>query len=205
MTLLVFTTGMLFSDFMDNRRQNSLQSQMSENLVEVEGQQLQLSYLQSEEVNSCDAMRAGVRGVIRDYNKRLNNVQQYQDNTLFQQNEFELIRDRYVLSGIRYYLFVNELNGECDRNTTTVLFFTESLNAEDCDDCQYVGRQLELLKNQYGKEVLIFSIPSSMESGIIDVMEQQHNITERPAVVINSEEKLEGAYSKEELEMEIFG
>lgn len=203
LTLLVFTTGMLFSDFMDSRRENSLQNEMSRNLVDMEGQQLHLSYLQSGDVRSCDAMQAGVRDIIDNYNDRLTDVQQYQSNSLFQSSQFEIIRDRYVLSGIRYYLFVTDLKQECGMNTSTVLFFTESLESEECEECQQVGRELELIKTQYGEDVLIFSIPSTMDSGVVDVMERQYNVTERPTLVINSNKTLEGTYSRQRLEEEI--
>jgi hypothetical protein len=204
LTLVVFMFGMLFSNFMDTQRSASLQNEVNNNMVNIESQQLQLSYLQSGDVRSCEAMQAGVESIVRDYNSRLNQVQQYQDRTFFQEQRFETIRKRYVISGIRYWLFVNELKENCDMNANTVLFFTKNLENEECDGCEYVGRQLELLKNQYGESVLIFSVPMDMDDGMVDVLEQQYNISEAPAVVINQNNTLRGSYSKTELEREIF-
>lgn len=205
LTVVVFLMGVLFANFMDTQRTESLQNEVSQNMVDIESQQLQLSYFQSGNIQSCDAMKAGVRSIIRDYNDRLNKVQQYQEDSFFQQDQFQTIKQRYVLSGIRYYFFVSDLRQKCDMNTNTVLFFTETLEGKDCQECQDLGRQLRLIKNQYGESVLIFSIPTEMDDGMVEVLQEQYNITSTPAVVINSNKTLEGAYSRTKLESEIFG
>lgn len=202
LTVLIFTTGMLFSDFMDNKRSSELSSEMNRNIATLESQQLQLNYLESSNVDSCNTMEAGMTSMIRDYNDRLERVQQYERNSIFNSGDFETIKNRYILSGIRYWIFVEELRENCNYRPNTVLFFTQDLDSEDCDDCESQGRQLDLIKQKYRDDVLIFSIPTESDDGMIDVLEEQYNVTEPPVIVINSEEVLEGYHSRDSIETE---
>lgn len=200
LTVLVFSLGMLFSNFMDTQRSNELQSEMSEDIIQLQSQNLQLTYLKSGQVNSCAAMEEGLTNMIKDYNKRLNKVQEYQQNSIANSGRFEQIKNQYIISGLRYWIFVGELKDECDYNPDTVLFFTESLEASNCQECKRQGQQLELLKQKYREDVLIFSVPTSMDDGMINVLEQQYNVSRPPAVVLNRDTVLQGYSSRSLIE-----
>lgn len=198
--MLVFSLGLLFSNMIDDTRAGSLENSMQENLLEVESQNLQLSYLESGRVESCSALETGLNNIIRGYNDRLNRVQQYQDNSIFKGERFGDITRRYVLSGIRYWMFAQDLRSECAYNANTVLFFTTTLEAEDCDECQRQGRQLDLLKQRHRDMILIFSIPTQMEDGMVRILENQYNVTDTPVLVVNGDQVLEGYHSRSEIE-----
>ncbi|MFB6100224.1 MAG: hypothetical protein ABEK16_03025 [Candidatus Nanohalobium sp.] len=193
LTLTVFTMGMLFSNLMDTQRYQQLQNEMQENNVEMESRQLQLSYLKSPEVESCAALQAGLSDIVKGYNSRLEKVQQYQENSFFKEQQFKIIKRKYILSGIRYWMYAQNLRSKCDYNATTVLFFTRNLfGDEKCRKCSSVGVELTLLKKRYDGELLVFTIPTKLDDGAVNILEQQYNVTSTPALVVNGEKKIEG-------------
>lgn len=200
LTLFIFTTGILASNFIDDTRQGALEQNIQQNNVDLESKQLQLNYIQSDRIDSCSAMETGLRNIVTSYNERLDNVQTYRQNSLFKQETFDTVERSYVLSGIRYYLFAQELREECDYEANTILFFTDSLNGEqNCEDCGALGSELSLLKNRYGEELLIFSIPLELDDGMVDLISAQYNVTNVPTLVINGDEKLEGYHTHAEI------
>jgi len=206
-TIVIFTLGMLFSNFVDDQRYSSLRNEIQDNNVELESWQLQLNYLRSEDVDSCQALQTGLQDVVSNYNSRLDDIQNYRENSFFREDDFESMKDLYVLSGLRYWLFAEELKDNCEYDANTALYFTTSIGeAEDCDACGYTGEQLSILKRKYGEQLLIFTVPTEFEDGFVDMLQTRHNVTEVPTVVINdnSTTKLSGRVSSQEIEQQLW-
>lgn len=199
LTVLMFSMGLLVSNFVDDARVSSLKSEIDDDLTEMESKQLELSYLKSGNVDSCKVMRKGLNSIVKGYNQRLGNLQQYQEKSAIKSDRFQTIKSRYILSGIRYWMFAEELSEECDYSPDTVLFFTNSLEKEGCEECERMGRQLTLLKREQNSELLVFSIPTEMDEGMIDILESQYNVTENPTVVVNGDKRLEGYHPRKDV------
>lgn len=201
LVLVVFILGVLFSNMMDDRRYEKLQNEVRDNSIQIESRQLQLSYLKSSEVQSCSALQTGLSDIIRSYNDRLGKVQAFQKNSIFKEKQFKDTKHQYTLSGIRYWMYTQELRRKCDYNATTVLFFTENLfGNSDCDDCTGIGAELSIIKKKYEDQFLLFTIPTSLDDGAVNALENQYNITKTPTLIINGEKKLEGFQNKSSIE-----
>lgn len=204
LTLVIFSLGMMFSNLVDDQRYSALQSEIQQDNVALESRQLQLNYLQSDNVESCEALESGLQEIVANYNNRLDNIQNYEENSFFRSNDFESMKELYVVSGLRYWMFAEELKRECDDyNADTVLYFTTEIgDAEDCDACGYTGEQLSFLKREYGDQLLVFTIPTNMDDGFVRMLEAQYEISEMPTIIANNNEshRLEGGVSKEEIE-----
>jgi glutaredoxin len=204
LTVTVFAMGVLFSNLVDDRRYQSLQNEIQEDSVEMESRNLQLSYLKSSNVQSCSALKAGLSDIIQGYNDRLSNVQNYQDDSFFKENRFRTVKREYIISGIRYWMYAEEVKDKCDYNADTVLFFTENLFGDSsCDDCTRVGSELSILKKKHGEEFLLFSVPTSLNDGAVDMLEEQYNVTSTPTIVINGEKEFEGFNTSQEIEQKL--
>lgn len=204
LTITVFVMGMLFSNLMDDRRYQELQNEMQQNNVEMESRQLQLSYLKSPGVESCAALEAGLSDIVEGYNSRLENVQQYQENSFFQQKQFKTIKRKYILSGVRYWMYAQELRDKCNYNATTVLFFTENMFSEDdCQSCKNIGTELTILKRRHDRDFLVFTMPTELDDGAVNILEQQYNVTKTPTLVVNGEEKIEGYMTSGEISQKL--
>jgi hypothetical protein len=202
LTIVVFLLGVFMSHYIDGARYDALQNQIQENNLELESRQLQLSYLRSENVESCGALKAGLQDIVSSYNKRLGNIQSYEENSFFREKDFQKMKHAYVLSGLRYWMFAEEVNDRCGREADTVLFFTTRIgNADDCDECGRMGEQLSLLKQEYNEDLLIFTVPTDMEDGLIEMLEGQFNITDIPTAVINGNKSktVEGFKSRDQI------
>jgi len=199
LVVLVFSLGFLISNLADNTRASSLRNELQQDVVRIESRQLQLSYLESQS-QSCDALEAGLNNIVKGYNERLGKVQQYQDNSLLSSQRFETIKHQYIVSGIRYWLFAQQLRKKCEYSPNTVLFFTTDLQKTDCSACEKEGQQLTLLKQVHQNQVLVFSVPVKMDDGLIKILERTYNVTETPTVVVNGNDTLAGYHSRSEIE-----
>lgn len=180
LTLLVFSLGVLTSNLADDKRQSGLQNQLQDDTTDIQSKQLLMRYLEGEE--SCEIRQEGLTQIIEGYNSRLERVQSYEKQSFFQEDQFRSIRRSYVLSGIEYWMFAEETDEECQSyNTNTVLFFT----SENCESCDQQGETLSDIKRIYGEEVLIFSVYSDLDDSMINLLEEQYNISDTPALVIN--------------------
>ncbi len=204
LTLLIFMLGVMFSNLMDDKRYSALQEDIQDDNIALESRQLQLSYLQSDNVESCSGLEAGLEDIVRNYNDRLDNLQNYEDRSFFRSDDFESMKNLYVLSGLRYWMFSEELKEQCDDyDVDTVLYFTTQIgDAEDCDACGYTGEQLSLLKHEYGEDLLVFTVPTEFDDGFVDVLKSQYNITEIPTIIANQDEdkRLEGRASTQDID-----
>jgi hypothetical protein len=198
-TLVIFVTGALTSNMIDDYRSNKLQTELQEDLTEVESNQLQLTYLQSNNL-SCDTMETGLKSMVRGYNDRLGKIQTFRDRSLIKSERFSNLRRRYIISGIRYWMFAQEMKEKCDYSPNTALFFTESLENETCEACARQGRQLSLLKKKYDGEFLVFSVPTTLDDGMVDILEDKYNVTDVPVTVVNGDAVLRGSKSRNEVE-----
>lgn len=203
LTILIFTLGVLFSNLMDGARYSSLQKEIQQDNIEIESRQLQLSYLRSDNFETCRGLEAGLQDVVDSYNNRLDNIENYEETSFFRSDDFESMKKLYILSGLRYWMFADELKKQCDYDVDTILYFTTQIGAADnCEACGYTGEQLSLLKQQYGEDLLVFTVPTEFENSFVDILQSQYNVTEIPTVIVNenTNKSLEGRASIEDIE-----
>lgn len=180
LTLLVFSLGVLASNLADDKRQSDLQTQLQDDTTDIQSKQLLMRYLEGED--SCELRQEGLTQIIEGYNNRLERVQSYEEQSFFQESQFRSIRRSYVLSGIEYWMFAEETDAECQSySTNTILFFT----SDNCEKCDEQGQKLSDIKRIYGEDVLIFSIYTDLDDSMINLLTEQYNISQTPALVVN--------------------
>ncbi len=191
LTALIFMLGVLGSNLIDDKRQAELQTSLQEDTTDIQSKQLLMRYLEDKE--SCELRQQGLTEIIEGYNNRLERVKSYEDRSFFQESEFKNIRRSYVLSGIEYWMFAEQIETSCeDYGTNTILFFTE----EDCEECERQGQTLSDIKRIYGDEVLIFSVYRGIDDSMINLLEEQYEIDSAPTLVINKNQTVSGVRSR---------
>lgn len=179
-TVLIFTTGILTSNLIDDKRQDALQDTLEDDAADLQSKQLMMNYLDGQK--SCGLRKEGLAQIVEDYNDRLERVQSYEENSFFQSGDFHNIRRRYVLSGLEYWMFAEKTKEECSNyDPNTVLFFTE----QDCEACAQQGEILSDLKRLHGDDLLVFVVYTDLEDSMIDLLKEKYNITSPPAIVLN--------------------
>lgn len=198
LTLLVFSLGVLASNLADDKRQSDLQNRLQDDTTDIQSKQLLMRYLEGKD--SCELRQEGLTQIIEGYNNRLERVQSYEQQSFFQEEQFRSIRRSYVLSGIEYWMFAENTDAECQSyNTNTVLFFT----SENCDKCDQQGTTLSDIKRIYGDDVLIFSIYTDLDDSMINLLEEQYNVTGTPALVVNENVTLRGVQPRQNITQHI--
>ena len=197
-TILIFATGILFSNLVDDYRSSELENEVRNDVTDLESQQLQLNYLERQE--NCRVLQAGLNEVLKGYNERLDRVESYEENSLFKAERFEDIRRQYVLAGIRYWIFAQDLKSKCDDyNPDTILYFQK----QDCPECDSTGKELSRIKKTQGEQALIFTIYTDIQDSMIRILEKEYEVQKTPTVIINEEKKLEGDLSRTQIEQEM--
>lgn len=204
LTVIIFVSGIAASNVMDELRQDSLETADREDLIELESLQLQMKYLE-EETESCSTMEKGLTNIVEDYNENLGRVQGFKDSSILKKDEYSQLKREYVLSGLRYWMTAEDLQDRCNQSYTTALFFTSNVGDENCDECQRVGNTLTDLKQAYGDDFLVFSAPTEMDEGMIELLKNRYNVSERPAVVVNGEKVLKEDITRRKIETELTG
>lgn len=195
-TVLIFSTGLLFSNLMDDYRSSALEEEVRNDVTELESQQLQLNYLERQD--NCRTLRAGLNEILRGYNDRLDRVENFEENSLFKSDRFNDIRRQYVLSGIRYWTFAQDLREKCDDyEPNTILYFQTETG--DCPGCEETGDALTRIRSTHD-QTLVFVIHTDLEDGMVRILEEEFEIETVPTVVINEETKLEGEITRERIE-----
>lgn len=194
-TILIFFTGILFSNLMDDYRSGVLSEELEEDLIELESRQVQMNYLEDEN-HTCEAMQAGLSNIVGSYNERLERMESYRDSTMLQEDQFNDIRRRYTLSGVEYWQFSEKVKDKCDGyEPDTILYFGE----DDCSNCDQQRRELDRLKNIYGEEVLIFTVFTDIDDGMVEILTNEYDVQETPKIVINGEKQDEGLRHRDEI------
>lgn len=197
-TLVLFSSGMLFSNLVDDYRSSKLDNQFREDITDLKSQSLQMEYLQTRD--NCESLENGLSEVIKNYNSRLERVVQYEESSLIKSERFHDIRNRYFLSGIEYWMFAQKVRDKCENyNPNTVLYFTE----QDCEKCADTGESLSRLKKSYGSEILVFIVYSDVNDGMAEILRKEYDVEKMPTVVLNESKKFEGTIEKSEIEDEI--
>lgn len=199
-TVLIFSTGILFSNLMDDYRSSALEQEVRQDVTDLESQQLQLNYLERQE--DCQVLQAGLNEIMRGYNDRLDRVEDFEENSLFKSDRFEDIRHQYVLAGVRYWIFAQELREKCDNySPNTILYF--KTETEPCPGCETTGDSLSRIKSVYGPEVLTFVVHTDLEDSMVRIIEEEHQVEQVPTLIVNEETKLEGELTREDIEREL--
>lgn len=193
-TILIFTTGILTSNLIDDKRQSALQDTLEDDAADLQSRQLMMNYLDNKD--SCEMRKEGLSQIVEGYNDRLERVQSYEENSFFQSGSYENLRRRYVLSGIEYWMFAEETKKECPSyDPNTILFFTE----QGCDSCARQGETLSDIKRVYGEDVLVFVIYTDLEDSMIDLLKEEYNVSSPPGVVLNQNTVFDSLASRQNI------
>ncbi|MFP3950268.1 MAG: hypothetical protein ACLFUZ_04225 [Candidatus Micrarchaeia archaeon] len=188
LTVIVFSLGIYVGMVVDD----SAKAAVEEELVTLE-QDLYLSRIlllteqemgkfcpiYSEKLESVDSERK----LIGDRLEYLESVREVYD---------EELRERYYYLEFENYLLMKKMKKECGEDYVLVLFFYDNSEVSGKQ-----GAELDKLRASYSR-VKVFSFEGNSDSAVVKVLGEQYNITDYPAVVVDSE-TLSGLYTSEEL------
>jgi len=111
------------------------------------------------------------------------------ERKLGKQNEDVLLRKQfYALTELEHLEFIKEFNQKCNGNINTILFFYSN-NASELEASEEAGRVLGVVSNR-NEDLIIYSFDVDLASDLVDKLEDRHDITKTPVIVINEQTKI---------------
>lgn len=185
LTILVFSLGISLGLLIDNERVDWLRAEGQQQEVMYQGLQLQYIFISELEQDKeiCPVLEATLEDSIADLGHTLDTLEEYQKNTQVNKEEYELIKHRYILDNLRYWMFVKKTKAVCEKDLVTVLYF---YSQDKCDICPDMGVMLTYFKKIFDDRLLIFPINVDLEKDepMIKIIRTRYGVTEFPSIVI---------------------
>jgi len=195
LTLLIFSGGIFIGMIFEEARLNQAKQISLEERISLRSLQLQQEYIESG-IADCEALNQVLNTNLDELGSKMNQVLNYEKNTLFNENEFNLILRDYFLTEIQYLLTSQEIDQKCDKNNIKIIYFYD----ESSYDTQ--GDILGYIKKLFKNNVLIFSFNSDFkDEPMINLLLTSYDVKEFPSVIV--EDKLYQGHNSVEKMKEI--
>ena len=204
LTLIVFLGGLLIGVMFENVRLNHSKQISLEDKVSLRSIQLQQNYIDSG-LADCNSLNKILDVNLNELGRKMAEVLSYEEDSMFNQDQFNLVLRDYFLTEIQYLLTSQEIDKKCNKDNVKIIYFYD----ESSYDTQ--GDILGYIKKLFKNNVLIFSFNSDFkDEPMINLLLTSYDIKEYPSVVVedklysghNSVEKMKEIICKEFLKME---
>ena len=196
-TIAIFIAGLLLGLALTKERIAQAEESTSNQQAAYDSIQLQYLLLKNlEQENNCPAAIKTLETNIFELDNARIKLESYISQSLNEQSpDFILLKRKYTLSEIRYWLLTQEAEKICRNNFVSILYFYSN---ENCDDCISQGAILTFIKEKFEEKVLIFALDTDFKQKepLIGVLEQAFGIEKTPTLIVGGE-KYEGLTSKE--------
>jgi hypothetical protein len=198
-TILIFSLGLALGWIIDMERlrwSDSLNTKFDVDYKRLQFQSMYLNYINNDNT-SCSVLYGTLDNAISDLDYSLETFQQYEKQSKINKEDFQLIKRRYLLDNLRYWLIARETKAKCSFDVVTILYFYSENN---CPQCPNLGVVLTYYKKKLDQDLLIFPINVDLEKdeNVIELLRKQYGVYSLPTLVIE-DTKYEGYMDKDQL------
>jgi hypothetical protein len=190
LTTLVFSVGILLGVQLTNSRAQQIQSNIQDDVLEMQSLELELSLVR--EINSssvCNYINYRLPDIIR---KKVELGRKFDIGDI-SAADAELLKKQYVISLTKYWLFSEVNSRECATGKPSILFFFD-----DYEQSREQGRILDYLVYRSNESITVFSFNTRWNEPLIRLFILNYNITKTPTLMIDGT-KYEGQQSVESI------
>jgi hypothetical protein len=141
-TLAVFLTGFLASNYLNNEKINSIKDTEDQISQDILSSEVQYQLL---EQSSCDIVNASI--LSDELNTLADKLSYAESQEGFNSADVKSLKENYSLLEIKDYLLMQQIYEKCGATPTSILYFYS--NNGDCPDCTNQGYVLTALRQQY--------------------------------------------------------
>jgi len=198
--LLIFSLGIMLGMVVDNERFRWVINKGEEQDVSYQSLQFQYLYLNTvigSDNESCTVLRAQLEDTLSDLGSTLDKLVNFQQDSSLNKDDFDLIKRKYLVDNLEYWLFAQKAKRLCKSDLVTILYF---YSGTKCDICPNQGVVLTYYKKKYEDRLLVFPIDVDLEpkEPIIKILRKRYQIYNYPSIVV--EDKMyEGVVEKDAL------
>lgn len=194
-TIGIFLFGLLLGLVIEGRRAIYIESISKQQNLEYNSLQLQYAFMdQLSKEENCDAVSKTFEGNIKNLESARKRLEEFDENSKLNKEDFDLLRREYVLAQVRYWLLARRTKELCKKELATILYFYS--DDRECPDCGKQAFVLTYLKKLFKDELLIFSFDAQQENEpMIPILEHTYNISKYPSLIIEGK-KFDGLMDK---------
>ena len=191
LTFLIFSLGLSLGIVLEEKRYNWAEEINQIQDVEYLSLQLQYAFLTNMDTkgadnsskNSCAVLTTSLQASVNDLSDSLAKIVEYQEANTLEDDEFKLLKRRYALDNIRYWMLSSQAAEKCKMNFASILYFY----SEECKDCPKQGTVLSYYKAILEDNLLVFPIDKELaeDEPLVAILFELYNIQTFPSVVIN--------------------
>jgi hypothetical protein len=177
-TLAVFLTGFLASNYLNNQKIENIQDTENQISLDILSSEAQYQLL---EQSSCSIVNGSI---LSDQLNTLDDKLSYAESQEgFNSADVKSLKENYSLLEIKDYLLMQEIYQKCGATPTSILYFYS--NKGDCPDCTNQGYILTELRQQY-PDLRVYSFDYNLGLSAIDTLVSVYHIPSvLPALVMN--------------------
>ncbi len=181
LTVLIFIAGIGVGMLFEEVRLNQAQRDIINEKANLQSLQLQQKYIESG-TGDCAALNRILEANINDLTEKMLAVIDYQQRSVFNQEQFDAQLRDYFLTELQFMLISEDIASKCEKDSVTVVYFYDE------NEQSTQGFILDYIKKVFGSKVFIFSFDSSFqEEPLIPALLTSYNITTFPSVVIEDQ------------------
>ncbi|MBS3055311.1 MAG: hypothetical protein J4452_02345 [Candidatus Aenigmarchaeota archaeon] len=188
--------GIFFGVTVSKSKVDNLQSELDKLKMSQEDLNLEFVLIATSRNQTCNLISYELDKVIDNAAQLGERVSLYETSEKIKDDRFSFLKDDYTITLIRYWFFLDRMKTECNRtNFVTVLYFYSN---DKCDDCNKQGLVLNVIKQTYQQDVMIFAIDSDSRLNVVDLLKKTYQVETVPSLVVDGK-KYDGLVSVEEL------
>ena len=178
LTLIVFAGGIFIGLLFENMRLNHSKQTILSEKVALQSLQLQQKYIDSG-LADCKSLNQLIDTNTNELGRKMAEVVDYEQKSVFSEEEFELQLQDYFLTQIQFLLIAQEIDKKCAKDSVKIVYFFD----ENKYDTQ--GDILAYIKKTFGSRVLIFALNSNFkQEPMINILLTSYKIAAFPSVVV---------------------
>lgn len=188
-TLGIFLLGLFLGLAIEGKRVNYIDSLSRRQNLDFSSLQLQYTFIdQMSQEKNCLAVQRIFEQNIDNLESTRIRLENFDRDATLNKNEFDLLKNEYVLAQIRYWMLAERTKKLCGADIVSVLYFFS--DEKECPDCDRQAFVLTYLKKKFKDRLLIFSFDSKFESEpMILLLKKTYNVSKYPAIAIEGKTK----------------
>ncbi len=182
---VIFMSGIGLGFVLDNMKSDIISSSiedMRSSLQDAEIELLIMDYLGGN--LSCDYLTLKSSELSSVSSELGEELSFFEHSNQINPSTYTPLKEEYTRVLIKNWITLEEIKSSCNINYSTILYFYNNLDCEQCDSQAFI---LQYYKNLLHDNVMIFAIDAGLNISSVDLLRYNYGVFEYPSLVINGE------------------
>ncbi|MBU0930287.1 MAG: hypothetical protein KJ623_04430 [Nanoarchaeota archaeon] len=200
--ILLIVGLLLINYFIDQQRITKLNEEFLNSAWQMQDSKLFLLFNQfineNDKDSYCNMLNQRLAQIINRNSMFLEKLKQYEKVNVLS-NDYKQLKTTFSLNHLELFFYYVDFKKKCNNNVHYILYFyPENI---DCMKCSVQADVLDNVRDSCS-DVFIFALPTNSDIDIINLINNQYNITETPSIVID-DKTFNGLVDKDSIIKEI--